>query len=129
MVSEEPPIRRISLQTRRIGAPQGVRSRHAPEHDPEDISMSTASPSAPSVPFDLATVSGGGRRSATALDLDTMAAIAEKAGRDAVGTPGGHAPFDARSALRAMPTSDDMLVTATRLYRACRRGATDPATD
>ena len=91
--------------------------------------MHTSSPVALSVPFDLATVSGGGRRPSTALDLDTMARIAEEAGRDAVRGRAAHPPFDGNPALRAVSTVDGMLVTATRLYRACRRGATDPATD
>ena len=91
--------------------------------------MNTISQNAPSVSFDLVAVSGGGRRPTTALDLDTMAAIAEEAGRDAVCGRGAPAPFDAHSALRALPTADDLLATATRLYRACLRGATDPATD
>lgn len=91
--------------------------------------MNTASQHAPSVSFDLATVSGGGRRPTTSLDLDTMAAIAEEAGRDAVRGRGARTTSDAHSALRAIATADDVLVTATRLYRACLRGATDPATD
>jgi hypothetical protein len=93
------------------------------------IRVNTPSPPAPFVPFDLATVSGGGHRPATALDLDTMARIAEEAGRDAVRVGDAQAPLDASSALRGIPTADGMRVTATRLYRACRRGATDPATD
>lgn len=91
--------------------------------------MIAPSSSAPSVPFDLATVSGGGRRPASPLDLDLMAAIAEEAGRAALRSGGAQPPLDVKSALRAFPTADDMLVTATRLYRACLRGATDPATD
>lgn len=62
------------------------------------------------------------------LDLDLMAGIAEEAGRDAFRTP-AHATFDANPALRAIPATDDMLHNATRLYWACLRGATDPATD
>lgn len=93
------------------------------------MGVTTSSPRSPYVPFDLATVSGGGHRAATALDLDTMARIAEEAGRDAVRTSGPQAPFDANSALRGIPRAEGMIVTATRLYRACRRGANDPATD
>ena len=63
------------------------------------------------------------------LDLDTMARIAEEAGRDAFRKPAAEATFDANATLHAMHAADDMLVTATRLYRACLRGATDPATD
>lgn len=66
---------------------------------------------------------------ATALDLDTMARIAEEAGRDAFRKPAARATFDANPALRAIPTADDTLASATRLYRACLCGATDPATD
>ncbi|HYN68092.1 MAG TPA: hypothetical protein VES93_14485 [Ornithinibacter sp.] len=91
--------------------------------------MNTPNPPGPFVPFDLATVSGGGHRPATTLDLDTMARIAEEAGRDAVRPGGARTPLDADSTLRGIPAADGMLVTATRLYRACRRGATDPATD
>lgn len=69
------------------------------------------------------------QRPSTALDLDTMARIAEEAGRDAFRKPAAQATFEANPALRALPTPDGMLVTATRLYRACLRGATDPATD
>jgi len=58
-----------------------------------------------------------------------MARIAEEAGRDAVRTSGAPAPVDGCSALRSIPTDDGMRVTATRLYRACRRGAIDPAAD
>ena len=93
------------------------------------IRVNTPSAPAPSVPFDLATVSGGGHRPVTALDLDTMARIAEEAGRDAARRRGAPALVGAGSTLRAIPTADGMLVTATRLYRACRHGATDPATD
>ena len=87
--------------------------------------MKTASQHAPSVSFDLATVSGGSRRPTTALDVDAMAAIAAEAGRDAVRRRGAQATFGVHSALRALPTAEDMLDTATRLYRACLRGATD----
>ena len=66
---------------------------------------------------------------ATALDLDTMARIAEEAGRDALRKPATDATFEANPVLNAIPTADDVLVTATRLYRACLRGALDPATD
>ncbi|MFN2319048.1 MAG: hypothetical protein ABR500_05145, partial [Dermatophilaceae bacterium] len=65
----------------------------------------------------------------TALDLDTMARIAEEAGRDAVLGRADQPPLDAYLTLRAIPTTDGMLVTATRLYQACFRGALDPATD
>ena len=68
-------------------------------------------------------------RPATALDLDFMARIAEEAGRDAVRKPAAQATFDANPALRAVPSTDAMLVTATSLYRACLSGATDPAAD
>lgn len=65
----------------------------------------------------------------TALDLDTMAWIAEEAGRDVIREPAARATFDANLALRAIPTDDEMLLNATRLYLACLRGATDPAAD
>jgi hypothetical protein len=93
------------------------------------MGVNTPSSAASYVPFDLATVSGGGHRPTTALDLDLMARIAEQAGRDAVPTGGVLGQGDANSALRAIGTDDGMRVTATRLYRACRNGATDPATD
>jgi len=64
---------------------------------------------------------------ATRLDLDFMARIAEEAGRDAIRKPSAEATFDANPALRTVPNSEAMLVTATRLYRACLCGATDPA--
>lgn len=63
------------------------------------------------------------------IDLDTMAAIAEEAGRDALGGDVVPASFDPRSLLRTLPVTPDALATATRLYGACHRGATDPATD
>ena len=63
----------------------------------------------------------------TGLDLDFMARIAEEAGRDAFGKPLAEATFDANPALRTIPDSEAMFVTATRLYRACLSGATDPA--
>ncbi len=93
------------------------------------MGVNTPSSAAPYVPFDLATVSGGGRRPTTALGLDLMARIAEEAGRDAVSRGGAPGPGGANSALRAIRTDDGMRVTATRLYQACRSGATDPATD
>jgi len=83
----------------------------------------------PSVSFDLATAGGAGSLATPALDLDTMAAIAEEAGRDAVRGRGARAAFDAYSTLYTVPIADDMLAPASRLYRACRRGATDPAPD
>ena len=58
-----------------------------------------------------------------------MARIAEEAGRDAFRKPSAEATFDANPALRTIPSSEAMLVTATRLYRACLSGATDPAAD
>lgn len=66
---------------------------------------------------------------ATRLDLDFMACIAEEAGRDALRKPSAEARFDTNPALRTIPSSEAMLVTATRLYRACLSGATDPAVD
>jgi hypothetical protein len=90
--------------------------------------VNTPSSAAPYVPFDLGTVSGGGHRPTTALDLDLMARIAEEAGRDALSTGGAAGPGDANSALRAIRADDGMRVTAMRLYRACRSGAIDPAT-
>ena len=93
------------------------------------ISINAPSPSAPFPPLDLDSMGEGGRRSTTALDLDTMARIAEEAGRDAVRGRADQAPFDNNPALRANLTTDDMLVTATRLYQACIHGALDPATD
>ena len=68
-------------------------------------------------------------RPTTPLDLDVMARIAEEAGRDAFRKPAAQATFEANPALRAIPSSEAMLVTATRLYRACLSGATDPAVD
>ncbi len=65
----------------------------------------------------------------TSLDLDVMARIAEEAGRDAFRKPSAEATFDTNAALRTIPNSEAMLVTATSLYRACLSGATDPATD
>ncbi len=65
----------------------------------------------------------------TRLDLDFMARIAEEAGRDAFRKPSADATFDANPALRTIPSSAALLVTATRLYRACLSGATDPAVD
>jgi hypothetical protein len=92
------------------------------------MGVSTPSSAAPYVPFDLGTVSGGGHRPTLGLDLDLMARIAEQAGRDALRTGGVLGPGDADSALRAIGTDGGMRVTATRLYRACRSGASDPAT-
>jgi hypothetical protein len=63
------------------------------------------------------------------LDLDFMARIAEEAGRDAFRKPLAEATFEANPALRSVPRSEAMVVTATRLYRACLSGATDPAVD
>jgi hypothetical protein len=63
------------------------------------------------------------------LDLDFMARIAEEAGRDAIRKPSAEATFDANPALRTIPISEAMLVTATSLYRACLSGAIDPAAD
>ena len=63
------------------------------------------------------------------LDLDFMARIAEEAGRDAFRKPAAAATFDTNPALRTIPNSEAMLVTATRLYRACLSGATEPAAD
>ena len=68
-------------------------------------------------------------RATTRLDLDFMARIAEEAGRDAFRKPSGEATFDTNPALRTVPDSEATLVTATRLYRACLSGATDPAAD
>ena len=68
-------------------------------------------------------------RAATRLDLDFMARIAEEAGRDALRKPATEATFDTNPALRTIPNSAAMLVTATRLYRACLSGATDPVAD
>ena len=65
----------------------------------------------------------------TGLDLDLMARIAEEAGRDAFRKPAADASFDTNPALRAIPSSDATLASATRLYRACLSGATDPAAD
>lgn len=92
------------------------------------IRVNTPSPTVPYVPFDLGVVSGGGHRQSTALDLDLMARIAEEAGRDAVRTGSAPGPSGANSSLRGIRTDDDRRVSATRLYRACRSGATDPAT-
>ena len=64
----------------------------------------------------------------TSLDLDYMARIAEEAGRDAFREPAAEATFDTNPALRTIPNSEATLV-ATRLYRACLSGATDPAAD
>lgn len=91
------------------------------------VTMNAPSPPATSVPVDFA-IASEGRRPTTSLDLDTMARIAEEAGRDALLERGAHASFDA-APLRVVPTDDAMLLTATRLYGACLRGATDPATD
>jgi hypothetical protein len=63
------------------------------------------------------------------LDLDVMARIAEEAGRDAFRKPLAEATFDTNPALRTIPSSEAMLVTATRLYQACLTGATEPAVD
>ena len=68
-------------------------------------------------------------RPSTRLDLDFMARIAEEAGRDAFGKPAAEATFDTNPALRTIPNSEATLVTATRLYRACLSGATEPAAD
>ena len=68
-------------------------------------------------------------RASTPLDLDFMARIAEEAGRDAFHKPLAEATFDTNPALRTIPNSEATLVTATRLYRACLSGATDPAAD
>jgi hypothetical protein len=68
-------------------------------------------------------------RPTTHLDLDFMARIAEEAGRDAFSKPLAEATFDTNPALRTIPNSEAMLLTATRLYRACLSGATDPAGD
>ena len=68
-------------------------------------------------------------RPATHLDLDVMASIAEEAGRDAFRDPSADATYGTNPALRTIPKSEAMLLTATRLYRACLSGATDPAAD
>ena len=68
-------------------------------------------------------------RPTTRLDLDFMARIAEEAGRDAIHKPSAEATFDTNPALRTIPSSEATLLTATRLYRACLSGATDPAAD
>lgn len=66
----------------------------------------------------------------TGLDLDTMAAIAVEAGHDAVHGRGTGPPFGASRFLYAMSAEGDARHgTAIRLYQACLRGATDPATD
>lgn len=87
------------------------------------ISMNAPNPPA------LATLDAGGRQQTTALDLDTMTRIAEQAGRDALLGHADQTPFDAYLTLRAIAPTDDMLVTASRLYQACLRGALDPATE
>ena len=68
-------------------------------------------------------------RATARLDLDFMARIAEEAGRDAFRKPWAEATFETNLALRRIPDSEAMLVTAARLYRACLGGATDPAAD
>lgn len=80
--------------------------------------------------LDLASVREVGRLR-TALDLDTMAAIAVEAGQDAVHGRGAQAPFESSPTLFDIPTvdGDGRRDTATRLYQACLQGATDPATD
>lgn len=80
--------------------------------------------------LDLVLVGGVGSL-ATGLDLDTMAAIAVEAGHDAVHGRGAQAPFASSPTLFDIPTADgdDRRGTANRLYQACLRGATDPATD
>jgi hypothetical protein len=63
----------------------------------------------------------------TRLDLDLMAHIAEQAGRDAFREPAGDATSGNADVLGAVPGSQAMFYTATRLYRACLSGATHPA--
>ena len=119
-------------------ATQADSSHYAPSPDPPltprmVISMNAPSPPTRLLPFDRATVSAAGRHTTTvldlALDLDVMARIAEEAGRDAVRGHADQPPFDTNPTVRADPTTDAMLVAATRLYQACVHGALDPATD
>lgn len=109
-------------------ATQADSSHSASRPDPPLTQRMVISMNAPNPPA-VATMSAGGRHPSTALDLDIMARIAEEAGRDAVLGRADQPPFDANLTLRAIPTTEDMLVTATRLYEACFRGALDPATD
>ena len=89
---------------------------------------------APSVPFDLATVAGGAQRPTSAparLDLDLMARIAVDAGRAATEGRADASPFDVSPAMREVADHPEhgAAVAAARLYRAALRGAIDPATD
>ena len=109
-------------------ATQADASHCATRPDPPLTPRMVISMNAPNSPA-LATVNAGGRQQTTAFDLDTMTRIAEQAGRDAVRGRADQPAFDAYLTLRAIPTTDDMLVTASRLYQACFRGALDPATE
>jgi len=72
------------------------------------------------------------RRRRPPLDLDTMAAIAEEAGRAATAGRTDLSPFDAsptlRDLIREAPRAR-RVTTAADLYRAAYDGALDPATD
>lgn len=93
--------------------------------------MDSASPLHPSDTLDLAPLGAvGAPTTALDLDLDTMADIAEEAGRDALNGRGTRPPFAASLARYAISAEGDARHgTAVRLYQACLRGATDPATD
>ena len=64
------------------------------------------------------------------LDLDTMAAITEDAGRAALSGRADASPYETSRAMRAVIGAPDAnVLTAARLYRAAFRGALHPATD
>lgn len=92
---------------------------------------------APSIPFDLAAVGGARRLTVQPVSLAAMTAVAEDAGRAAKSIThslddrdiAAESPTIAALLAEHTPAGARAAAILTDLFRACVRGALDPATD